>query len=142
MDLFANTFSLLADPPGNLLYHLVLVFSISGALQASFIHWRISAFPQARRTVIGLTVLMLPQVILFVISGVGWQGIINLTAFLPPLDRAMTLIGLVWIIWLWSFPEPNRGVDAAVRNVQTISVAFRSAKVGILSRSERRLSDS
>ncbi len=113
MDLFANTFSLLADPPGNLLYHLVLVFSISGALQASFIHWRISAFPQARRTVIGLTVLMLPQVILFVISGVGWQGIINLTAFLPPLDRAMTLIGLVWIIWLWSFPEPNRGVDAA-----------------------------
>lgn len=113
MDLFANTFSLLATPPGNLLYHLVLVFSISGALQAAFIHWRISAFPQARRTVIGLTVLMLPQVILFVISGIGWQGIINLTAFLPPLDRAMTLIGLVWIIWLWSFPEPNRGVDVA-----------------------------
>ncbi|MGD8405403.1 MAG: ATP-binding protein [Anaerolineales bacterium] len=112
MGLFTQAFSLLADPPGNLLYHLVLVFSISGALQAAFIHWRISAFPQARRTVIGLTVLMLPQVILFVISGLGWQGIINLTAFLPPLDRAMTLIGLVWLIWLWSFPEPNRAVDA------------------------------
>jgi signal transduction histidine kinase len=89
------------------------VFSISGALQAAFIHWRISAFPQARRTVIGLTVLMLPQVILFVISGLGWQGIINLTVFLPPLDRAMTLIGLVWLIWLWTFPEPNRAIDAA-----------------------------
>jgi signal transduction histidine kinase len=75
-------------------------------------HWRISAFPQARRTVIGLTVLMLPQVLLFVISGLGWQGVINLTVFLPPLDRAMTLIGLVWLIWLWSFPEPNRAVDA------------------------------
>jgi len=112
MGLFTQAFSLLADPPGNLLYHLVLVFSISGALQAAFIHWRISAFPQARRTVIGLTVLMLPQVILFVISGLGWQGIINLTAFLPPLDRAMTLIGLVWLIWLWSFPEPNRAIDA------------------------------
>jgi len=112
MGLFTQAFSLLADPPGNLLYHLVLVFSISGALQAAFIHWRISAFPQARRTVIGLTVLMLPQVILFVISGLGWQGIINLTVFLPPLDRAMTLIGLVWLIWLWSFPEPNRAIDA------------------------------
>ena len=65
MGLFTQAFSLLADPPGDLLYHLVLVFSISGALQAAFIHWRISAFPQARRTVIGLTVLMLPQVILF-----------------------------------------------------------------------------
>jgi signal transduction histidine kinase len=112
MGLFTQAFSLLADPPGNLLYHLVLVFSISGALQAAFIHWRISAFPQARRTVMGLTILMLPQVILFVISGLGWQGIINLSVFLPPLDRAMTLIGLVWIIWLWSFPEPNRAVDA------------------------------
>lgn len=112
MGLFTQAFSLLADPPGNLLYHLVLVFSISGALQGAFIHWRISAFPQARRTVFGLTVLMLPQVILFVISGLGWQGIVNLTVFLPPLDRAMMLIGLVWIIWLWSFPEPNRAVDA------------------------------
>jgi signal transduction histidine kinase len=112
MGLFTQAFTLLANPPGNLLYHLVLVFSIAGALQSAFMHWRISAFPQARRTVIGLTILMLPQVILFVISGMGWQGIINLTAFLPPLDRAMTLIGLVWIIWLWCFPEPNRPVDA------------------------------
>ena len=75
-------------------------------------HWRISGFPQARRTVIGLTVLMLPQVLLFGISGVGWQGLINLTVFMPPLDRAMTVISLVWLIWLWAFPEPNRPVDA------------------------------
>ena len=113
MGLFTQAFSLLADPPGNLIYHLVLVFSISGALQAAFIHWRISAFPQARRTVLGLTVLMVPQVLLFVISGLGWQGIINLTVFLPPLDRAMTLISLVWLIWLWTFPEPSRAADAA-----------------------------
>ena len=112
MGLFTQAFSLLADPPGNLIYHLVLVFSISGALQAAFIHWRISAFPQARRTVLGLTVLMVPQVLLFVISGLGWQGIINLTVFLPPLDRAMTLISLIWLLWLWTFPEPNRGIDA------------------------------
>jgi signal transduction histidine kinase len=112
MGLFTQAFSLLADPPGNLIYHLVLVFSISGALQAAFIHWRISAFPQARRTVLGLTILMVPQVLLFVISGLGWQGILNLTVFLPPLDRAMTLIGLVWLIWLWAFPEPSRGADA------------------------------
>jgi signal transduction histidine kinase len=25
----------------------------------------------------------------------------------------MTLIGLVWLIWLWTFPEPNRAIDAA-----------------------------
>jgi signal transduction histidine kinase len=113
MGLFTQAFSLLADPPGNLIYHLVLVFSISGALQAAFIHWRISAFPQARRTVLGLTILMVPQVLLFSISGLGWQGILNLTVFLPPLDRAMTLISLIWLVWLWTFPEPSRSADAA-----------------------------
>ena len=71
---------------------------------------------------LGLTLLMLPQVILFVISGLGWQGIINLTVFLPPLDRAMTLIGLVWIIWLWAYPEPNRAIDA-VAIVLTLFIA-------------------
>jgi signal transduction histidine kinase len=32
---------------------------------------------------------------------------------LPPLDRAITLISLVWIIWLWAFPEPVRLADYA-----------------------------
>ena len=105
-------FSLLTVPPGNLIFHLVLVFSITGALQAGFGHWRVSGFPQARRTIIGLAILLLVQVALFVMSGLGWQGIINLRAFLAPLDRAMTLISLIWIIWLWTFPEPNRVADA------------------------------
>lgn len=114
MNLLTQAFSLLADPPGNLIYHLVLVFSIAGALQAAFIHWRVSAFPQAKRTVVGLTVLMLPQVLLFVMSGLGWQGILNLAVFLPPLDRAVTLFSLLWIFWLWAFPEPSRVADAVV----------------------------
>lgn len=112
MNLLTQAFSLLAEPPGNLIYHLVLVFSIAAALQAAFIHWRMSAFPQARRTVIGLTILMLPQVLLFVISGLGWQGLLNLAVFLPPFDRAVTLISLIWIFWLWAFPEPSRVADA------------------------------
>ncbi len=112
MNLLTQAFSLLAEPPGNLIYHLVLVFSIAAALQAAFIHWRMSAFPQARRTVIGLAILMLPQVLLFVISGLGWQGLLNLAVFLPPLDRAVALISLIWIFWLWVFPEPSRAADA------------------------------
>ena len=50
---------------------------------------------------------------MFAFSGLGWQGIINPTASLPPLDRAFTLFSIVWIIWLWAFPEPSRPADAA-----------------------------
>jgi len=111
--LFDQIFSLLTAPPGNLIYHLVLVFSIASAFQSAFNHWRSSEFPQARRTMTGLAMLLLAQLVMFVFSGLGWQGIINPTASLPPLDRAFTLFSIIWITWLWAFPEPNRPADAA-----------------------------
>lgn len=99
--------------PGNLIYHIVMVFSIAGALQSAFNHWRSSEFPQARRAMLGLGMLFLAQALLFVFSGLGWQNIIDPNATLPPLDRAFVLFGVIWITWLWAFPEPNRGADAA-----------------------------
>ena len=104
--------SVLTEPAGSLIYHLILVFSIAGALQSAFVNWRSSEFPQARRTMFGLAVLLIAQITLFLVSGIGIQGIINLPLFLPPLDRAVTLFSLVWLIWLWAFPEPSRPADA------------------------------
>jgi len=111
--LFSQIFSLLTAPPGNLIYHLVLVFSIASAFQSAFNHWRSSEFPQARRTMLGLGILLLAQFLMFAFSGLGWQGIINPTASLPPTDRAFTLFSIIWITWLWAFPEPSRPADAA-----------------------------
>src|SRR3989304_3439613 len=103
----------LTIPPGNLIYNIVLVFSIASALQSAFNHWRSSEFPQARRAMLGLGVLLLAQILLFIFSGFGWQNIIDPTATLPPMDRAFVLFGIIWSTWLWAFPEPNRAADAA-----------------------------
>ena len=111
--LFSQIFSLLTSPAGSLIYYLVLVFSIASALQSAFIHWRSSEFPQARRTILGLALLLGAQLLLFASSGLSWQGFISPTSILPPLDRAFTLFGIIWIIWLWAFPEPSRPADAA-----------------------------
>src|SRR5512134_3404890 len=105
-------FSVLTEPAGSLIYHLILVFSIAGALQSAFVHWRSSEFPQARRTIFGLVMLLTAQIVPFLVSILGMQGLINLPVFLPPLDRAVTLFSLVWLIWLWAFPEPSRPADA------------------------------
>ncbi|MCS7011381.1 MAG: ATP-binding protein [Anaerolineales bacterium] len=114
MDIVLNQIlSILTVPPGNLVYHLVLAFSITGALQGAIQHWRVTGFPQARRALIGLIILLIFQVILFVVSGLGWQGLLESKAILPPLDRAIALLSLIWIIWLWVFPEPTREADAA-----------------------------
>jgi signal transduction histidine kinase len=106
-------FTLLTTPPGNLIYRIVLVFSIAGALQGAILSLRSSNFPQARRTVIGLSIMLGLQVFLFVISTLTWQGLVSSQMIFPPLDRAVTLLTLVWIAWLWAFPEPLRMADAA-----------------------------
>ena len=111
--LFSQIFSLLTSPAGSLIYYLVLVFSIASALQSAFVYWRSSEFPQARRTILGLGLLLGAQLLLFAFSGLSWQGFISPTSTLPPLDRAFTLFGIIWIIWLWAFPEPSRPADAA-----------------------------
>lgn len=104
----------LTVPPGDVIYYIVLAFSIASALQSAFNHWRASEFPQAKRTFVGLGILLGAQLLMFVFSGLGWQGIVNPKAILPPMDRAFLAFSIVWIAWLYAFPEPNRQGDAAV----------------------------
>jgi signal transduction histidine kinase len=123
--LLNQIFSLLTTPPGNLIYHLVLVFSIAGTLWLTFNHWRSSEFPQARRTLFGLGLLLLAQIFLFMLGGLGWQNLIDPNLLLPPADRAVSLFGLIWIIWLWAFPEPGRLADIlAIALSLLIAVGF------------------
>ena len=102
----------LTVPPGDMIYYIVLAFTIASALQSAFNHWRVSEFPQARRAFIGLGILLIAQIFMFLFSGLGWQELIDSKAVLPPMDRAFLAFGIVWITWLYAFPEPNRQADA------------------------------
>jgi signal transduction histidine kinase len=119
----SQIFAFLTKPEGSLIYHLILVFSIGNALQSAYSHWRSSEFPQARRTIFGLGMLLTVQIGLFLVSALGTQGFLNLSLFLPPLDRAVTLFSLIWMIWLWAFPEPSRAGDAATWLVSLLTGA-------------------
>ena len=110
---FDQILMLLTTPPGNLIYHIVLVFSIAGTLYAAIHLLRSSQFPQVRRMVFGLGILLALQVLLFITSGLAWQGLLSPQTVLPPFDRAVTLLALVWITWMWVFPEPVRLADFA-----------------------------
>lgn len=112
MPFLEQIFTLLANAPGNLIYHLVLAFSITGALQGAINQLRATGYPQVRRMVTGLGLLLIGQIILFAASGLAWQGVFSAGHILPSLDRAVLLFSLLWIIWMWAFPEPNRSWDA------------------------------
>jgi hypothetical protein len=110
--LIQQIFSILTQPPGNLVYHLILAFSIAGGLQLSLIQADTRRKNTSSRLVIGFSILLFCQILLFIISGLAWQGLLSSTLFLPPLDRAISGLSLVWIIWLWVTPEINHPIDS------------------------------
>ncbi len=99
--------------PGNLAYHLILAFAITGALFVSLLHWQNSTFPQGRRMVIGLGILLAIRLLFFASSGLAWQGVVASYEFLPPLDRAVTTLSVIIIILLWVFPKSSRASTTA-----------------------------
>src|SRR5512140_1535418 len=110
---FGQIASLLTVPPGISIYHVVLVFSVAAALQSAYTHWRSSQFPQVSRAMMGLGLLLAVQILLFGVSALALQGMLISAVILPIADRAFLVFSIVWITWLWAFPEPSRPADAA-----------------------------
>jgi len=110
---FQQIFDLITASPGNLIFHVVVAFSIAGALQAAMSLWRDQEFPQGRRMVIGLGLLLVLRFVAFLLAGLVNLEFFDSQVLLPIADRAITTLSLVLIIWLWTFPEPARRADAA-----------------------------
>jgi signal transduction histidine kinase len=111
---FTQLLNLFVAPPGNVIYYLVLAFSIVAALQAVIISMRAGSAYYPNRLLVGLGLLLAAQVTMFLASGLVWQGIANPHIILPPLDRAVTAFGLGCLVWLWLTPAPNRRADAGL----------------------------
>ncbi len=105
--------ALLGSESGRLAYHLVLAFSIAGAIQVVVTQINRSEYAYSRRVLFGLGLLLLIQIALFVSSALARAGIIEGRLWLALFDRAAALVSLVVLGWLWCFPRPDPGADAA-----------------------------
>ncbi len=99
---------ILVNPPGNLIYHLTLAFTVFACLQVALINRRSA---HSGRVLLGLNLILVAQLALFLISGLAWQGVISSHLFLPVFDRAVIVFALVLIGWMWAFPQRNRVAD-------------------------------
>jgi signal transduction histidine kinase len=109
---YRQILEILTTPPGNLVYHLVLSFSIAGASLSAFSHGRQAGSSSPRRAIVGLSLLLLAQFTLMLNAALA-QYFENAAALLPVLDRSVAAMSLVLIVWIWAFPEPFRLADAA-----------------------------
>jgi GAF domain-containing protein len=125
---FQQILTLLTTSPGNLAYHLVLAFSVASAMVATLNIWLATRMTPARRTLIGLGLLLLAQFLLIIWSGLA-QIYPDLAAAMPSVDRAVTAFSLVLLIWLWVFPDPLRQADfgTALLGVLVLTLAIFSS---------------
>lgn len=115
MDSFIQqAYFLLTTSPGNLAYHLVLAFSLVAALLSAINLWQKDQKIVRRRMVFGLSLLLGLRFLLYVGAALAWQELIDPQVAMIVLDRAVELLSLVLIIWLWAYPEPVRLADAAI----------------------------
>ncbi len=106
--------SLLTVPPGNLTYHLIVLFSISVGLIGAFRIWLPSGDVPSARVAIGLGILLFFRLALFLLILVGNPVGIDTQLFLPPLLRGLAALEIALIAWLWTFQKPNRSADFSI----------------------------
>ena len=103
---------MLTSPPGNLTYYLVVAFSIVGTCALLIYRQNQSSSTESQRALIALGVIIVFWVVLFILAGLSWQGLVDERLVMPPLDRAVTLLSILLIAWMWVFPRPARFADA------------------------------
>lgn len=111
---FVQILTLLTTAPGSLAYHLVLAFSIAGALPSAFTLGRNAQPNPGRRIIAGLLLLLLMRLVLFAVAGLAWLGMSLLERLIPALDMSINVISIIVIVWLWVFPKAIRLADVGI----------------------------
>lgn len=114
MNFFQQISAIFNSPAGNAVYHTVLGLSIAGALYGAIKVWRQKKFPQSYRVLIGLSFLLIIRGVLFLGSGSVGLNNVESASIVHVLNIAADILGLIFIFWLWGFPEPNKVADLMV----------------------------
>jgi signal transduction histidine kinase len=122
-DFLYQILNLLTSNSGSLVYHLILVAWIFGSFQVVFYQTRQNPSHIGKRVLTGLGILLATRILLILSTGIFSQS----STILPPIDRALNAITLLWILWIYAFPDAKKGVDVA-----TIALSVAIVTTGII----------
>ncbi|MGQ9716369.1 MAG: ATP-binding protein [Anaerolineae bacterium] len=112
MDVMQEMLNLVTAPPGNLYYHLTLLFIIQVFLAVGWVEWRRAGNAHHFAAAAGM---LATRVALIGVSGWTGSGSFSPTVVLPPLERWMDLVLI--ILAAWTFLPILRRVRGAGRAV-------------------------
>ncbi|MBC7226591.1 MAG: PAS domain-containing protein [Thermoflexales bacterium] len=96
MDVIQGMLNLVTAPPGNLYYHLALLFILQIFLAVGWVEWRRAGNARHFAAAAGM---LATRVVLIGVSGLTGTGSFSPTAVLPPLERWMDMVLIILAAW-------------------------------------------
>ena len=104
--------SLLVEPSGSMVYHLVIAFIFISVLQPAMSIIPVEQSSQRRRRlIIGISLLIVSRLVMFAFSLTAIMQSSVMSATLGVIELVVLAFDLVVIIWLFAFPDDNRTGD-------------------------------
>jgi signal transduction histidine kinase len=128
MNIFQQAAALVSDPPGNLVYYLVLLFAMGAAAAVALGQWRASAAPTSpadasrRRLALAAGLLFLLRLLALGFAIFAAVGLLDPLGAIPPFERALSALTIVLVFWFLLFPKPNRLADAGLGLLAILAV--------------------
>jgi len=119
MNIFQQAAALVTDPPGSLVYYLVLLFATGAAAAIAFSQWRASPAPGSAgatargRLALAAGLLFVLRLLALGLAILAAIGVLDSLVAIPPIERALSTLTIVVVFWLLLFPQSDRPADTA-----------------------------
>ena len=125
MTFLQQIIQLLSFPPGNVIYHLVTLFTLQAVFGLAYTHWQRDAENGlARRTTWAAGSIFVARIIVLLAGLLFRPNLLQANVILPPLEQAVNTVTAVLLIWAFSTP-PSRSLRL-FDTLLVISLAFLS----------------
>jgi hypothetical protein len=95
------------EPPGNLIYHIVLAMTLAVVFSLAQIFRRNLYGPTASRWLFVGAGLLILRLIILAIEGLHWLDLIGGERLIPAIDRFASFTGLLAFMWANQLPTPK-----------------------------------
>lgn len=100
---FSTLLNILAQPPGDLIFHLVVSLALILMVVITLTNFRKSQRKNlAKRTLIGCGIILLMQLLLLAFRPLNQEITFNTGFFFPLFERLSATLTIAWLVWLFS----------------------------------------
>ncbi len=93
---------IMVSPFPSMVFHLALFFILVITILLIYPIQKVRQPIFTQSIIQGLYLLLFCQIILAILHGLNWQNLLPSGHILPPLDRGVSAMAYVWMIWMWA----------------------------------------